>query len=72
MCRRGEPRGEPTDCAWHVIDVTLQARSQMMAEVSSAVDDAMKDATPLGRDQGLLESTAQSFVDGEESSLRQP
>ena len=49
----------------------MQARSQMMDEVSSAVDDAMTDATPLGRDQGLLESTAQRFVDGEESSLGQ-
>ena len=58
-------------CAWHVSGIRLQARSQMMDEVSSAVDDAMTDATPLGRDQGLLESTAQSFVDGEESSLRQ-
>ena len=56
---------------WHKASALLQARSQMMDEVSSAVDDAMTDATPLGRDQGLLESTAQSFVDGEESSLRQ-
>ena len=58
-------------CAWHVSGIRAQARRQMMDEVSSAVDDAMTDATPLGRDQGLLESTAQSFVDGEESSLRQ-
>ena len=28
----------------------------------------MADATPLGRDQGLLESTAQSYMDGEQSS----
>ena len=51
--------------------LSMQARSQMMDEVSSPVDDAMTGATPLGRDQGLLESTAQGFVDGEESSLGQ-
>ena len=43
----------------------------MTDEISSAVEDAMTDATPLGRDQGLLQSTAQSFVEGEESSLRE-
>ena len=42
----------------------------MTDEISSTVEDAMTDATPLGRDQGLLQSTAQSFVEGEQSSLR--
>ena len=49
--------------------VVVQARSMMTDEISSAVEDAMTDATPLGRDQGLLQSTAQSFVEGEQSSL---
>ncbi len=48
----------------------VQARSMMTDEISSAVEDAMTDATPLGRDQGLLQSTAQSFVEGEQSFLR--
>jgi hypothetical protein len=40
----------------------------MTEKISAAVGDAMADATPLGRDQGLLESTAQSYMDGEQSS----
>ena len=41
----------------------LQARSFMTEEISTAVVDAVTDVTPLGRDQGLLESTAQQFTD---------
>ena len=59
-------------CAWHDVIAALQARSPMTDEISSAVSDALTDTTPLGRDEGLLESTAQRFVDGEESSFRQP
>ena len=34
----------------------------MTDEISSTVVDAVADVTPLGRDQGLLESTAQQFI----------
>lgn len=56
----------------HCVDnaVGVQARSLMTDEISAAVGDAMTDATPLGRDQGLLESTAQSMVGSSDSSSR--
>ena len=67
--------------AYYVYDAAaLQARSLMTNEISTAVVDAATDVTPLGRDQGLLESTAQQFIEqgagsssvGGAESLRHP